>query len=74
MIEMTRHVLITFFNLREWCNFSRIEAVEFSCSYKRVLPATVDVIPVVGNTRTKSIQNIFVEYDIKSNPEILDRR
>ena len=36
-----------------------IEALLFSCNYTRVQPATVDVIPVVGNTRTKSIQNIL---------------
>ena len=33
------------------------------------------VISVVANTRTKSIQKHFVEYDVKSKyPEILDRR
>ena len=39
------------------------------------LDPPLDVIPVVANTLTKSIQKHFVEYDVKSKyPEILDRR
>ena len=39
------------------------------------LDPRLDVIPVVANTLTKSIQKHFVEYDVKSKyPEILDRR
>ena len=37
---------------------------EFSCT--RVQPATANVFPVVANTRTKSIREHFVEYNIKS--------
>ena len=38
-----------------------MEALEFSCiQYTRIQPATVDVLPVVANTRT------IVEQDIKS--------
>ena len=40
----------------QWCNFSGIEALEFSCIYTRVYRATADVFQVVANTRTKSIQ------------------
>ena len=32
------------------CNFSPIEALEFSCNYTRVQPATADVSPVLSNT------------------------
>ena len=32
------------------CNFSPIKALEFSCNYTRVQPATADVSPVVSNT------------------------
>ena len=55
MIEMTCHVN-HFFDLWQWCNFSGIEALEFSCIYTRILPATADVFPVVANTSTKSVQ------------------
>ena len=44
------------FDLWQWCNFSGIEALEFSCLYTRIQPVTADVFPVVANTRTKSIQ------------------
>ena len=40
------------FDLWQWCDFSRIEALEFSCIYTRVYPLTADVFPVVANTRT----------------------
>ena len=36
--------------------FSRIEALEFSCNYTRVQPATADVFTVVVNTRSKSVE------------------
>ena len=55
MIEMTRHV-DHLFDLWQWWNFSRIEALEFSRIYTRVLPAPTDVFPVLANTRTKSIR------------------
>ena len=32
------------------CNFSPIKALEFSCNYTRVQPATADVSPVLSNT------------------------
>ena len=44
------------FYLWEWCNFSRIEALEFSCNYTRVWPAPADVFLAVAKTRTKSVQ------------------
>ena len=47
------------FYLWEWCNFSRIEALEFSNFL------------AVANTRTKSIRNNIVEYDIKSTVDKL---
>ena len=49
----------TFFYLREWCNFCGIEALEFSNFL------------AVANTRTKSIRNNIVEYDIKSTVDKL---
>ena len=54
-----------FFDLFQWCNFSGIEALEFSCFYTRVCSATADVFPVVGNTRTKSIQKQKVSSSVK---------
>ena len=44
---MKRLVLIT---------FSRIEALQFSCNYTHVYPATADVFPVVVNTRSKLVE------------------
>ena len=44
-----------FGDLWQWCNFSGIEAVEFSFIYTRVQRATAEVFPVVANTRSKSI-------------------
>ena len=63
MIEMTcpfNH----FFDLWQWCNFSGIKALEFSCLYTRIQPATADVFPVIANTRTKSIQKQVKSIDV----------
>ena len=62
MIEMTcpfNH----FFDLWQWCNFSGIKALEFSCLYTCIQPATADVFPVIANTRTKSIQKQVKSID-----------
>ena len=59
---MTCHVN-HFFDLWQYCNFSVIEALEFSCIYTRVQPATVDLFPVVANTRTKSIHTQIKSID-----------
>ena len=60
---MTYHVN-HFFDLWQWCNFSGIQALEFSCIYTRVWPATVDVFVAVANTRTKSIQKQIKSIDV----------
>ena len=52
------------FDLWQWCNFCGIEALEFSCIYTRVQPATADLFPVVANTRTKSIQKQITSIDV----------
>ena len=41
-----------------------IEALEFSCIYTLVSPATADVFPVVANTCTKSIQKQIKSIDV----------
>ena len=51
-----------FFDLWQGCNFSGIEALEFSSIHTRVLPATTDVFPVFTNTRTESIQKQIKSY------------
>ena len=72
MIEMTRHVLITFFYLWQMMSyFSRIEALEFLCNSACVQPVTADVFPAITDTRTKSVQKQIVEYDIKSTVDKL---
>ena len=63
MIEMTCHVN-HFFDLWQWSNFSGIEALEFSCIYTSIQPATADVFPVVANMRTKLIQKQVKSIDV----------
>ena len=46
-----RAMQITFFYFWQWCNFSPIEALGFSCIYTRVQSATADVFPVVYLSR-----------------------
>ena len=62
MIELTYHVN-HFFDLWQWCNFSGIEALEFSCIYTRVWPASADVFLVDANTRTKTVQKQIKSID-----------
>ena len=54
------------FYLWQWCNFSGIEALKFSCNYSRILPATAGIFAVIANTCSKAIQKQIIEYDIKS--------
>ena len=63
MIEMTCHVN-HFFDLWQKYNFSGIDALEFSCIYTRVQPATADVFPVVANKGTKSIKKQVKSIDV----------
>ena len=53
-----------FFDIWQWCNFSAIEAFEFSCIYTRVQAATLEVFLGVSNTRTKSIQKQIKSIDV----------
>ena len=50
------------FRYRQWCNFSGIEAVDFSCIYTRVIHA--EVFLAIANTRTKSIQKQIKGIDV----------
>ena len=50
------------FDIWQWCNFSGIEALEFSCIYTRVIHA--EVFLVIANTRTKSIQKQIKSFDV----------
>ena len=43
-----------------------MEALEFSCIYTCVQPATGDVFLVIANMHTESIQKQIVEYNTKS--------
>ena len=50
------------FDIWQWCKFSGIEAVEFSCIYTRVIHA--EVFLAIANTRTKSIQKQIKSIDV----------
>ena len=60
MIEITCHVNYFFYISGK----DVYEALQFSCIYTRVQPATADVFPVVANTCTKSIQKQVTSIDI----------
>ena len=59
---MTCHVN-NLFDIWQRCNFSGIEALEFLCIYTRVQPAA-EVLTVVTNKRTKSIQKQIKSIDV----------
>ena len=63
MIEMTCHVN-HFFGRWQWCNFTGIEALDFSCIRFTRQPAIGEVFLVVANTRTKSIQKQIKSIDV----------
>ena len=52
------------YDIWQWNNFSGIEALEFSCIYARVQPATREVFLVVANMRSKSIQKQIKSTDV----------
>ena len=62
MIELTYHVN-HFFDFWQWCNFYGNEALEFSCIYTPVWPASADVFLVDANTRTKTVQKQIKSID-----------